>query len=75
MRRALFALLLLLAAPAWAEDQPKDLSWQEMIPADAPPTIAVRPAMPRSMRGVSRGHPSPSTSVRVTPSPSRNRRS
>src|SRR5450830_358070 len=39
MRRALFALLLLLAAPAWAEDQPKDLSWQEMIPPDAPPEI------------------------------------
>lgn len=32
MRRALFAMLLLVAVPVWAEDQPKDLSWQEMIP-------------------------------------------
>ena len=39
MRRALFALLLLVAVPAWAEDQPRDLSWQEMIPPDAPPEI------------------------------------
>ena len=39
MRRALFAMLLLVAVPVWAEDQPKDLSWQEMIPPDAPPEI------------------------------------
>ena len=40
MRRALFALLLLLmAVPAWAQEQPKDLSWQEMIPPDAPPEV------------------------------------
>ena len=39
MRRALFALLLLVVVPAWADEQPKDLSWQEMIPPDAPPEI------------------------------------
>jgi hypothetical protein len=39
MCRALLALLLLVALPTWAADQPKDLSWQEMIPADAPPEI------------------------------------
>ncbi|MFC6337627.1 DUF3299 domain-containing protein [Pseudomonas sp. CCM 7891] len=38
MHRALLALLLLVALPTWAA-QPKDLSWQEMIPADAPPEI------------------------------------
>ena len=35
MRRALLALLLMVALPAWAE-APRDLSWQEMIPPDAP---------------------------------------
>jgi len=39
MRRALFALLLLVSVPVWAADQPKDLSWQEMIPPDAPPEV------------------------------------
>lgn len=39
MRRALFALLLLTAVPVWADEQPKDLSWQEMIPPDAPPEV------------------------------------
>ena len=39
MRRALFAFLLLITVPAWAQDQPRDLSWQEMIPPDAPPEI------------------------------------
>ena len=39
MRRVVLALLLLVALPTWAEDQPKDLSWQEMIPPDAPPEI------------------------------------
>ena len=35
MRRALLALLLMVAVPAWAAE-PRDLSWQEMIPPDAP---------------------------------------
>ena len=35
MRRALLALLLTMALPAWAAE-PRDLSWQEMIPPDAP---------------------------------------
>lgn len=35
MRRALLALLLMIALPAWAAE-PRDLSWQEMIPPDAP---------------------------------------
>jgi len=35
MRRALLALLWMVALPAWAE-APRDLSWQEMIPPDAP---------------------------------------
>ena len=39
MRRVVLALLLLVALPVWAEDQPKDLSWQEMIPPDAPPEV------------------------------------
>ena len=39
MHRALFALLLLVVVPAWADEQPKDLSWQEMIPPDAPPEV------------------------------------
>ncbi|MRJ23153.1 DUF3299 domain-containing protein [Pseudomonas haemolytica] len=39
MRRALFALLLLVSVPVWADEQPRDLSWQEMIPPDAPPEI------------------------------------
>ena len=35
MRHALLALLLMIALPALA-DEPRDLSWQEMIPPDAP---------------------------------------
>ncbi|MBC3339086.1 DUF3299 domain-containing protein [Pseudomonas proteolytica] len=35
MRHALLALLLMIALPAWAAE-PRDLSWQEMIPPDAP---------------------------------------
>ncbi len=31
-------MLLLVALPSWAAE-PKDLSWQEMIPPDAPPEI------------------------------------
>ncbi|WP_339530115.1 DUF3299 domain-containing protein [Pseudomonas mucidolens] len=38
MRRLLFALLVLVALPTWA-DEPRALSWQEMIPADAPAEI------------------------------------
>lgn len=34
MRRALLALLLLVATPLWAA-QPKELTWSEMIPPDA----------------------------------------
>ncbi|MDE4515422.1 DUF3299 domain-containing protein [Pseudomonas fragi] len=36
MSRALLALLLLVATPLWAAE-PKELTWSEMIPADAPP--------------------------------------
>ena len=35
MRRALLVLLWMLTLPAWAAE-PRDLSWQEMIPPDAP---------------------------------------
>lgn len=35
MRHALLALLLMITLPAWAAE-PRDLSWQEMIPPDAP---------------------------------------
>lgn len=35
MRRALLVLLWMLTLPAWATE-PRDLSWQEMIPPDAP---------------------------------------
>lgn len=36
MRRYLFALLLMLAFPLWATEV-RELTWSEMIPADAPP--------------------------------------
>ena len=36
MRRYLFALLLMLAFPVWATEV-RELTWSEMIPADAPP--------------------------------------
>ena len=36
MSRAVLALLLLVATPLWAAE-PKELTWSEMIPADAPP--------------------------------------
>lgn len=36
MSRVLLALLLLVATPLWAAE-PKELTWSEMIPADAPP--------------------------------------
>ncbi|MET1067775.1 MAG: DUF3299 domain-containing protein [Pseudomonas prosekii] len=38
MPRALLALLLLVALPLWAAE-PKDLTWSEMIPPDAPPEV------------------------------------
>ena len=37
--RALLALLLLVSAPLWAAE-PKELTWSEMIPPDAPPEVA-----------------------------------
>ena len=36
LSRAALALLLLVATPLWAAE-PKELTWSEMIPADAPP--------------------------------------
>ena len=36
MSRMLLALLLLVATPLWAAE-PKELTWSEMIPPDAPP--------------------------------------
>ena len=36
LSRAVLALLLLVATPLWAAE-PKELTWSEMIPADAPP--------------------------------------
>ncbi|WP_437882432.1 DUF3299 domain-containing protein [Pseudomonas sp. LRF_L74] len=36
MSRVLFALLLLCASPLWAAE-PRDLTWSELIPPDAPP--------------------------------------
>lgn len=38
MPRALLALLMLVALPLWAAE-PKDLTWQEMIPPDAPAEV------------------------------------
>lgn len=38
MPRALLALLLLVATPLWAA-APRDLTWSEMIPPDAPPEV------------------------------------
>ncbi|AVU74993.1 DUF3299 domain-containing protein [Pseudomonas sp. Fig-3] len=38
MPRALLALLMTVALPLWAAE-PRDLSWQEMIPPDAPPEV------------------------------------
>jgi hypothetical protein len=38
MPRAVFALLMLVALPLWAA-QPRDLTWSEMIPPDAPKEV------------------------------------
>ena len=38
MPRAVLALLMLVALPLWAA-QPKDLTWSEMIPPDAPKEV------------------------------------
>ncbi|WP_434560676.1 DUF3299 domain-containing protein [Pseudomonas sp. Z5-35] len=38
MPRALLALLMLVALPLWAAE-PRNLSWSEMIPPDAPPEV------------------------------------
>jgi hypothetical protein len=38
MPRALLALLMTVALPLWAAES-RDLSWQEMIPPDAPPEV------------------------------------
>ncbi|SEN70303.1 MULTISPECIES: DUF3299 domain-containing protein [unclassified Pseudomonas] len=38
MPRALLALLMTVALPLWAAE-PRDLSWQEMIPPDAPAEV------------------------------------
>ncbi|MES2870888.1 MAG: DUF3299 domain-containing protein [Pseudomonadota bacterium] len=38
LSRALLALLLLVATPLWAA-QPKELTWSEMIPPDAPTEV------------------------------------
>lgn len=38
MPRSLLALLLVCAAPLWAAE-PRDLTWSELIPADAPPML------------------------------------
>ena len=38
MPRALLALLMLVALPLWAAD-PRDLTWSEMIPPDAPAEV------------------------------------
>lgn len=38
MPRSLLALLLVCAAPLWAAE-PRDLTWSELIPADAPPVL------------------------------------
>nr|BFD44675.1 DUF3299 domain-containing protein [Pseudomonas sp. FFPRI_1] len=37
--RHLLALSLLVATPLWAATAPKDLTWSEMIPADAPAEV------------------------------------
>lgn len=37
--RPLLALSLLIATPLWAAGAPKDLTWSEMIPPDAPPEV------------------------------------
>ncbi|MDZ5431565.1 DUF3299 domain-containing protein [Pseudomonas fluorescens] len=38
MPRAVFALLMLVTLPLWAAE-PKELTWSEMIPPDAPPEV------------------------------------
>ena len=38
MPRALLALLMLVALPLWAAE-PKELTWSEMIPPDAPAEV------------------------------------
>ncbi len=35
----LLVLSVVTAAPLWADDKPKELAWQDMIPPDAPPEI------------------------------------
>ncbi|QZI71397.1 DUF3299 domain-containing protein [Pseudomonas protegens] len=37
--RPLLALSLLIATPLWAAGAPRDLTWSEMIPPDAPPEV------------------------------------
>lgn len=37
--RTLLALSLLFSSPLWAAGAPKDLTWSEMIPPDAPPEV------------------------------------
>ena len=37
--RPLLVLSLLIATPLWAAGAPRDLTWSEMIPADAPPEV------------------------------------
>ncbi len=39
LSRLLLALLLLVALPSWAKDEPRELAWQEMIAPDAPPEL------------------------------------
>ncbi|WP_248800117.1 DUF3299 domain-containing protein [Pseudomonas sp. MWU13-2105] len=36
---ALLALSVVTATPLWAADKPRELAWQDMIPADAPPEV------------------------------------
>ena len=44
MSRVLLALLLLVATPLWAAE-PKELTWSEMIPPDAPPEAPDMPPL------------------------------
>jgi len=44
MRHLLFALLLAVATPLWAVE-PRELTWSELIPADAPPQPAQQAPM------------------------------
>lgn len=44
MRHLLFALLLCCTTPLWAAE-PRELTWSEMVPADAPPQEAQQAPM------------------------------